>query len=71
MSTTESVLFARLQRRLRTEGLQLRRCRLDSRDLSALGRFYVTDPDLNAVAATDVDLSDWLADGQGEPARLG
>ena len=57
---SEPALFKRLQRKLKSEGLRLHRCRQDSRDLPTLGRYYVTDPAFNAVAATDIDLADWL-----------
>jgi hypothetical protein len=50
----------RLQRRLKPEGRRLHRCRQYSPDLPTLGRFYVTEPAINAVVATEVDLTDWL-----------
>ncbi len=62
MSTTETALFARLQRRLRAEGLQLRRCPKRSRWFGTLGRFYVTDPARNWIEAMHVDPAAWLAD---------
>ena len=57
---TEQALFARLQRQLIPQGQQLHRCRLESRDLPALGRYYVTEPGINAVVATDINLASWL-----------
>lgn len=60
-SPTEQKLFDRLQRRLRAQGLQLRRCREDSRDFHDLGRFYVVDASLNCVHSIHVDLAGWLA----------
>ena len=59
---SEPALFKRLQRKLKFQGQQLHRCRQDSRDLATLGRYYVTDPAFNAVAATHVDLADWLVE---------
>jgi len=59
---TEQALFARLQRQLIPQGQQLHRCRFDSRDLPTLGRYYVTEPDFNAVVATDINLAAWLAE---------
>ena len=56
----EQVLFARLHRQLTPQGQQLHRCRLDSRDLPTLGRYYVTEPGINAVVATDINLAAWL-----------
>jgi hypothetical protein len=61
-SSSEQALFMRLQRRLKPQGLRLHRCRQDSRDLPTLGRFYVTDPAINGVVATDIHLADWLAE---------
>ena len=61
-SSSEQALFMRLQRRLKPQGLRLHHCRQDSRDLPTLGRFYVTDPAINAVVATNVELADWLAE---------
>ena len=52
----------RLQRKLKPQGQRLHRCREDSRDLPTLGRFYVTEPAIIAVVATDVDLADWLVE---------
>lgn len=57
---TEQALFERLQRQLIPQGQQLHRCRLDSRDLPTLGRYYVTEPSINAVVATDINLASWL-----------
>ncbi|MEY3963068.1 MAG: hypothetical protein RLZZ106_323 [Cyanobacteriota bacterium] len=59
---SEPALFKRLQRKLNPQGQQLHRCRQDSRDLATLGRFYVTEPAINAVVATHIDLADWLAE---------
>jgi hypothetical protein len=59
---TEPALFKRLQRKLKPQGQQLHRCRQDSRDLPTLGSFYVTEPAINAVVATHVDLAGWLAE---------
>lgn len=59
---TEQALFARLQRQLIPQGQQLHRCRLGSRDLPTLGRYYVTEPGINAVVATDINLAAWLAE---------
>jgi hypothetical protein len=61
-SSSEQALFMRLQRRLKPQGLRLHRCRQDSRDLPTLGCYYVTDPAINAVVASNVDLADWLAE---------
>ena len=66
---TEQALFARLQRRLRAQGLLLRRCREDSRDFHNLGRFYAVDADLNCVHSTHIDLADWLANLKDEAAQ--
>jgi hypothetical protein len=66
---TEQALFACLQRRLRAQGLQLRRCREDSRDLPQLGRFYAVDVALNCVHSTHVELADWLAELEAEAAQ--
>jgi hypothetical protein len=57
---TEQALFERLQRQLIPHGQQLHRCRLDSRVLPTLGRYYVTEPGINAVVATDINLASWL-----------
>lgn len=57
---TEQAFFARLQRQLIPQGQQLHRCRLESRDLPTLGRYYVTEPGINAVVATDINLASWL-----------
>jgi hypothetical protein len=59
---TDPALFKRLQRKLKHQGQHLHLCRQDSRDLATLGRFYVIDPAINAVVATNVDLADWLAE---------
>jgi len=66
---TEQALFNRLQRRLQAQGLQLRRCREDSRDFHNLGRFYAVDADLNCVHSTHVDLAGWLAELEAEAAQ--
>jgi hypothetical protein len=66
---TEQALFARLQRRLRARGLQLRSCREDSRDFHNLGRFYDVDAELNCIHSTDVDLAGWLAELEAEAAQ--
>ena len=60
--SSEQALFMRLQRKLKPQGQRLHRCREDSRDLPTLGRFYVTEPAIIAVVATDVDLADWLVE---------
>jgi hypothetical protein len=67
--TTDRALFARLQRRLRAQGLQLRRCREDSRDLPQLGRFYAVDAALNCVVSAHVDPAHWLAELEAEAAQ--
>ena len=57
---TEQALFERLQHQLIPQGQQLHRCRLNSRDLPTLGRYFVTEPGINAVVATDINLASWL-----------
>jgi hypothetical protein len=69
MSTTEQAQFARLQRRLKAQGLQLRRCRENSRDLPQLGRFYAVDAGLNCVHSTHLDPAQWLAELEAEAAQ--
>lgn len=49
-------LFARLNRRLATQGKALRKCREKSRDHHTLGDYYVIDIARNAVVQKHVDL---------------
>lgn len=66
---SDRALFDRLQRRLRTQGLQLRRCRADSRDFHNLGRFYAVDVDPNCIHSTHLDPALWLAELEAEAAQ--
>ena len=49
----------RLNRRLFKEGLELKKCRVNSADFGRLGRYYVVDFTKGRLEAVDIDLDKW------------
>lgn len=53
---SERALLARLNRKLAHEGLQIKKCRMNSRFYHDLGDYYIIDIRLNFIKSKDVDL---------------
>ena len=49
----------RLNRRLFKEGLELKKCRVNSADYDRLGRYYVVDYTKGRLEAVDIELDKW------------
>ena len=59
VAISERALLARINRKLKQDNEQLRKCKVDSRGYVELGGYYAIDLNRNAVIATHVDLSKW------------
>lgn len=59
VTISERALLARINRKLKQDNEQVRKCKVDSRSYWDLGSYYVIDLSKNAVTATHVDLSKW------------
>lgn len=56
VKVTERALVARLTRKLASEGLQLKKCRADSRWYNDMGQYFAVQLDGNAVRERHIDL---------------
>lgn len=59
VAISERALLARINRKLKQDNEQLRKCKVDSRGYGELGDYYAIDLNRNTVTATHVDLSKW------------
>lgn len=57
VGVSERALIARLNRKLAQECLQVKKCRVDSRDYFNLGDYYVIDLRANFINSQNVDLT--------------
>lgn len=53
---SERAVLARINRKLKPDNKQLKKCKADSQGYGELGDYYEVDLNLNAVTATHVDL---------------
>ncbi len=56
---SERALVARINRKIKGEELQLKKCREGSRGFSTLGEYYTVDFSRNTVSDSQIDLSDY------------
>lgn len=57
VGVSERALIARLNRKLAHKWLQVKKCRVDSRDYFNLGDYYVIDLRANLIESQNVDLT--------------
>lgn len=56
---SENALVARINRRIESDGLRLKRCAERSRAFSSVGRFHVIDVDRGAIVRDHVEIEDY------------
>jgi hypothetical protein len=59
VGVSERALLARLNRKLASEGLQIKKCRVDTSGHAELGDYYAVDVNRNVVDCKHVDLEIW------------
>lgn len=61
---TERALTSRLSRKLKEQGILLKKCKENNKFFSDLGKYYTVNTRTNSIEAMDINLVEWARNYQ-------